>query len=592
MPALQEQSQQRRSTSASNWLHRIAEMIEASIACENLGLNSDDDRSLWIFAVDNPIRRMCQLIVAPSWNDRLEGTGPNLVAWCCFSAIIYASIVCIVILTCIATPLYRIEYFTMHGGNAWNWIIWSDIGFAVVFSLEALIKNVADGFLFTPNAYLRNVWNDLDFFVLLTIWATVITELTNRGRIGGVFRAIRALRALRLVSLFDSTRHSFHDIFIRGFWNILSATVVTISFLVPYAIWSLNIFKGLMFSCNDNSDGMNRTLCAGEYTSSPGNWNILTPRSWTPPAFYNFDNFGSSLATLFEIVSQEGWTIVMTGAMAIVGPEDNPRLDASPWNAVFFIIFNLLGSIFVITLFISVIIINHTKSSGDAYLTVDQRSWKGLREILLQLRPSARPADRSSKSWRGWCYDQAINKRGYWSRCITGVYVVHLILLMAEIYPSSQAYILAQNYVFFGLSIIYVSNIILRMTGLGTYRYFRSGWDLYDMIVNTGSIGTTIVLLAHIQNNTILHIQKLFLIAVVFNLIPRNEILDEQFKASAASVPTILSLLRIWLVFYVIYGIAFTQIFGLTRLGPNGTGSLNFRTMSNALIVLFRMSVG
>lgn len=47
-----------------------------------------------------------------------------------------------------------------------------------------------------------------------------------------------------------------------------------------------------------------------------------------------------------------------------------------------------------------------------------------------------------------------------------------------------------------------------------------------------------------------------------------------------------------WLVLFVVYAIALTQTFGLTRIGPNGNGNLNFRTVPNAFIVLFRMSCG
>jgi hypothetical protein len=130
------------------------------------------------------------------------------------------------------------------------------------------------------------------------------------------------------------------------------------------------------------------------------------------------------------------------------------------------------------------------------------------------------------------------------------------------------------------------------MVGLGTYHYFRSLWDIYDLIVVTGTFGTTVALLAHVNNNVFLQFQKLFLVSIAFNLIPKSDALDQLFKTAASSLPTILSLLSIWLVLFVVYAIAFTQIFGLTRLGPHGTGTINFRSVPNALIVLFRMSVG
>jgi len=554
--------------------------------------NPKVNKSLWIFPPENPIRHICQLLCAPSVGERLDGTDPNPVAWWCFSAFTYASIVCIVVLACVTTPLYQIEYFAVHGDNKFNWITWSDIAFAVIFSIEAIIKIIADGFLFTPNAYIRNVWNEIDFFVLLTLWINVVADLTNRGGLSRAFRAFKALRALRLVNISETARQTFQDVIISGFWNILSAAVVALSLLIPYAIWGLNIFNGAMFSCNDTSNGINRLSCIGEYGSTPLNWNVLAPRSWANPAFYNFDTFGQSLAILFEIVSQEGWINVLTTAMAIVGPDQNPFIDASPGNAFFFVTFNILGAVFVLTLFVSVIITNYTKRSGLAYMTADQRSWQELRKVLVRLRPSRRPPERPDQSWRAWCYDRAIRKHGYWTRFMTGVYIVHVCLLCAEIYPAPTGYDSAQNFAFLGLAMIYVVNIVVRMIGLGTYHFFRSKWDIYDLIVVTGTIATTVTLLADVQNNTFVQFQKLFLVSIAFNLIQKSDALDQLFKTAVSSLPTIASLLCIWMVLFIVYAIAFTQIFGLTKLGPNGTGTLNFRTIPNALVVLFRTSLG
>jgi voltage-dependent calcium channel len=554
--------------------------------------NPHINKSLWIFPADNPIRRVCQLVVAPSRGERLDGVEPNPIAWWCFSAVTYLAIICIVVLACITTPLYQIVYFAQHGDSRFNWITWSDIAFAVIFSVEAIIKIIADGFLFTPNAYIRNIWNDIDFFVLITLWINVVADLTDRGGLSRAFRAFKALRALRLVNISDTARQTFHDVIISGFWNILSAAFVALSLLIPYAIWGLNIFNGLFYSCNDSSNGMNKVQCAGEYASSPQNWTVWAPRSWENPEGYNFDSFGASLSILFEIVSQEGWIDVMTTAMSVVGPDQNPEMDASPLNAIFFVGFNLLGAVFVLTLFISVIITNYTKRSGVAYMTADQRSWQELRKVLLQLRPSRRPAERPDQSWRAWCYDRAIRKHGYWTRFMTGVYTFHVIVLTMEIYPSPEAYSLVQDYLFLFLSLIYIVNIGIRMVGLGTHHYFRSLWDVYDLIVVIGTFGTTVALLAKVDNNVFLQFQKLFLVSIAFNLIPKSDALDQLFKTAASSLPTILSLLSIWLVLFVVYAIAFTQIFGLTRLGPNGSGSINFRTVANALVLLFRMSVG
>lgn len=85
---------------------------------------------------------------------------------------------------------------------------------------------------------------------------------------------------------------------------------------------------------------------------------------------------------------------------------------------------------------------------------------------------------------------------------------------------------------------------------------------------------------------------KLFLVAIVLLLIPRNNQLDQLLKTAAASLTAIANLLATWLVLFLVYAIAFTQAFGLTRFNENETGNINFRNVPKALILLYRCSTG
>ncbi|KAI6865493.1 calcium channel-like protein subunit Cch1, partial [Hortaea werneckii] len=75
-------------------------------------------------------------------------------------------------------------------------------------------------------------------------------------------------------------------------------------------------------------------------------------------------------------------------------------------------------------------------------------------------------------------------------------------------------------------------------------------------------------------------------------LIPRNNQLDQLFKTAAASFTAIANLLATWFVLFLVYAIALTQTFGLTRFNSNESGNINVRTVPKALILLFRTSVG
>ena len=182
--------------------------------------------SLYIFSPSNPIRRFCQRIVGPGrGSQRIEGVDPIKPVWYAFSAFIYAAIVAMVLIACVTTPLYQREYFNAHGGyNSRNWFTWTDMGFAVLFTIEALIKVIADGFFWTPNAFFRGSWGFIDGIVLVTLWINVITSLYKDGAVSRAVGAFKALRALRLLNVSDSARDTFHSVIVLGGWKVVSVS--------------------------------------------------------------------------------------------------------------------------------------------------------------------------------------------------------------------------------------------------------------------------------------------------------------------------------------------------------------------------------
>ena len=189
--------------------------------------------SLFLFRPKHPLRRFCQRIVGPGrGSQRFDGVDPLKPVWYSFSALIYAAIVAMVLLACISTPLYQKEYFQDHHpdpkGNwfvwAGNWFVWTDATFAVVFTVEAIIKVIADGFFWTPNAYFRGTWGFIDGLVLITLWINVGASLSSDGSVSRAVGAFKALRALRLLNVSDSARDTFHSVIILGGWKVVSVS--------------------------------------------------------------------------------------------------------------------------------------------------------------------------------------------------------------------------------------------------------------------------------------------------------------------------------------------------------------------------------
>ena len=112
------------------------------------------------------------------------------------------------------------------------------------------------------------------------------------------------------------------------------------------------------------------------------------------------------------------------------------------------------------------------------------------------------------------------------------------------------------------------------------------------MLSITGTVITTLLDLSKYNNTLYTQLHKLFLVSIALLLIPRNNQLDQLFKTAAASLTAIGNLLATWVVLFLVFAIALTQTFGLTRFGSQENGNLNFRNVPKALILLFRLSMG
>lgn len=262
-----------------------------------------------------------------------------------------------IIIASVAGPLYRRKYFNNNNFVQPAWFDLAEAIFGFLLVVELVVKVIADGFIFTPNAYLLNIWNILDLVILIAILINVITSLAFVGGLSRGTRALKAFRALRLITLVGWMRETFHSVIIAGARRIIDAAVLAILYMIPYAVWGLNIFSGRMFACNDEN-ALGKSDCQNEYTASPidDSLTFLAPRVWdnpSPSTSFSFDSFGGSFLILFEIVSLEGWTDVLVAALGITGLDEQPRVNASQANAIFFVLYNLLGAVVILTLFVS-----------------------------------------------------------------------------------------------------------------------------------------------------------------------------------------------------------------------------------------------
>lgn len=550
------------------------------------------NRSLRIFSPRNRIRKFCQKIVAPSYGVRLEGHNPRPLVWYLFSTCMSLATLALVIIAVVVTPIYYKTLSESHP-HSMNWVIITDIIFVVIFTLESLIKIIADGLYLTPNAYFRSIWGIIDFAVLITMWINMIEEMRNANSVSRMIRAFKAFRALRLLSFSPRAQELFHSVIVVGSWKLFSAAFVGFGLLFPFSVWGLNIFSGRLFSCNNDGFQGDLSQCVGEFQNSPFNWNVNSPLA-VVNSYFDFNTFGHSLLALFEIISLEGWVDILEAVMNISPGLEQPEYYANAYNGIFVMLYNLVSTVFILTLFISVIIQNYSVVRGSAFMTGEQQTWYEIESALSIVRPSMRPRGLTQGSFRYKIFQSVIEPNSWLNIFNTLDLVAITIILMTMYYPRSRRSELGSNVALFVFVAIYLAFVGLKLYALGPKKFFRRRWDIYALLVTCTSTVLVFCSLFWVdsQNTLFFNFQRVFVVGMLILLMPRSRRLDQLLKTCSSSVSSIGNLMLVWAILFLAYGIAFNQVFGLTRIGPNGSTSKNFRYVPRALVLLYRMSCG
>ena len=168
---------------------------------------------------------------------------------------------------------------------------------------------------------------------------------------------------------------------------------------------------------------------------------------------------------------------------------------------------------------------------------------------------------------------------------------------------------------FLFITVMYVVDIHVRFYGLGWQSFHANGWNMFDIIVASGSLITTISVRVGASGYVIDQLQKLFLVSIAFKLVQRMNSLNKLFKTAVyvarrdptfslrsrsltlfcifrSSLPVIVSLLSLWLVLFMFFGILFVEVFSMTKWNTAETRYENYSTMGRTLVMLAFMTTG
>lgn len=401
--------------------------------------------------------------------------------------------------------------------------------------------------------------------------------------------ALKALKVLRLLGIKEKTIQDYTSALISGKRPLLAIVCIASALLWAFAVWGLQLFSGRTYLCNEVTSEMAAlTDCVGEYFHVPDEWMLLVPRHIKTSNFPSGD-FASSILTLFRSTSESTWLDEHAGTIFT-----QPKGSATIGLTIFFLIYKLLSGTLVVTLLVSIVIQNYMEQTGAAFLTQEQRSWRELPTNLLQITPYKRMSSEHGGFYRHvrlWCSRVVREKNHSWHRMITLVLILHVALLCIGTCVSRKLWNTVRLPVSTAFMTLYMADTLIRINGESWKEYKRTAWNLYCSFTTSCAAAMGLLLLTVTRNYALSQVHMAMLLCVLAKLVTRNRYMDHMFRLAISTLTHIIDLLAVWLIMFLVYAIALTQTFGLTKAG-DGSVNMSFRTVPKALSLLFRLSIG
>ena len=144
--------------------------------------------------------------------------------------------------------------------------------FGVTFTIEAVIKIIAMGFVGSEGTYLRDGWNLVDFVVVVSWLFELITQFFSFPGVNlRPLRTLRLFRPLKAMKTVPSLRKQIVALF-RSVKGLLNVIVFIMSVLILFSILGLTLFVGIQnYTCRGHAtlDGTWQKIPTPEFICLP-----------------------------------------------------------------------------------------------------------------------------------------------------------------------------------------------------------------------------------------------------------------------------------------------------------------------------------
>uniref|UniRef100_A0A3P9DGH2 Calcium voltage-gated channel subunit alpha1 E n=1 Tax=Maylandia zebra TaxID=106582 RepID=A0A3P9DGH2_9CICH len=461
-----------------------------------------------------------------------------------------------------------------------------DYVFTGVFTFEMIIKMIDQGLILHDGSYFRDMWNMLDFIVV--VGALIAFALTNnKGRDIKTIKSLRVLRVLRPLKTIKRLPKlkAVFDCVVTSLKNVFNILIVYQLFMFIFAVIAVQLFKGRFFYCTDSSMNTEKE-CQGYYIDYSRDKKEVKRREWKRHEFH-YDNVCWALLTLFTVSTGEGWPQVLQHSTDVteenMGPSRGNRMEMSVFYVVYFVVFPF----FFVNIFVALIIITF-QEQGDKMIQECslEKNERACIDFAISAKPMTRymPQNRQTFQYRLWHFVASPS----FEYTVLVMIALNTVVLMMKYHSAPAAYDTVLKHLNTAFTVLFSMECILKIMAFGL-NYFRDTWNIFDFITVLGSI--TEIISVNTINMSFL---KLFRTARLIKLLRQGytiRILLWTFVQSFKALPYVCLLIAMLFFIYAIIGM---QVFGNIKLNDEShiNQHNNFKTFFSALMLLFRSATG
>nr|XP_020468651.1 voltage-dependent R-type calcium channel subunit alpha-1E [Monopterus albus] len=545
---------------------------EKEEAEETNPVNAVTPNSMFIFKPDNPVRRACHYVVNLRYFEM------------CILLVIAASSIALAAEDPVATS------------SDWNKVLrYFDYVFTGVFTFEMIIKMIDQGLILHDGSYFRDLWNILDFIVVVgALVAFALTNVmgNNKGRDIKTIKSLRVLRVLRPLKTIKRLPKlkAVFDCVVTSLKNVFNILIVYKLFMFIFAVIAVQLFKGKFFYCTDSSKDTQKD-CQGYYIDYGKDKKEVKRREWKRHDFH-YDNVIWGLLTLFTVSTGEGWPQVLQHSVDVTeedrGPSHGNRMEMSIFYVIYFVVFPF----FFVNIFVALIIITF-QEQGDKMMEECslEKNERACIDFAISAKPLTRymPQNRHTFQYRLWHFVVSPS----FEYTVLAMIALNTIVLMMKYYSAPPTYEAVLKHLNTAFTVLFSVECVLKIMAFGFLNYFRDTWNIFDFITVLGSI-TEIVVDLQFLDTINMSFLKLFRAARLIKLLRQGytiRILLWTFVQSFKALPYVCLLIAMLFFIYAIIGM---QVFGNIKLNEDThiNQHNNFKTFSGALMLLFRSATG